>query len=106
MVIDLAFKFDELNKVYLLLGTVLVVLRIVAYLKYQNFTFLDNENEEFIINEGIFNKTKTIIQLNRIQQVNINQSLIQRLVGVMSWTSILPVALKRRRAKALSHPSL
>jgi putative membrane protein len=42
---------------------------------------LDNENEEFIINEGIFNKTKTI-QLNRIQQVNINQSLIQRLVGV------------------------
>jgi putative membrane protein len=43
---------------------------------------LDNENEEFIINEGIFNKTKTIIQLNRIQQVNINQSLIQRLVGV------------------------
>jgi putative membrane protein len=42
---------------------------------------LDNENEEFIINEGIF-KNKTIIQLNRIQQVNINQSLIQRLVGV------------------------
>jgi putative membrane protein len=43
---------------------------------------MDNENEEFIINEGIFNKQKTIIQLNRIQQVNINQSLIQRLVGV------------------------
>jgi putative membrane protein len=38
---------------------------------------------------------KTIIQLNRIQQVNINQSLIQRLVGFMSWTSILPVALKK-----------
>jgi membrane protein YdbS with pleckstrin-like domain len=65
---------------------------------------LDNENEEFIINEGIFNKTKTIIQLNRIQQVNINQSLIQRLVGFMSWTSILPVALKRRANKGTFTP--
>jgi hypothetical protein len=41
-----------------------------------------------------------------IQQVNINQSLIQRLVGFMSWTSILPVALKEGQIKALSHPSL
>jgi uncharacterized membrane protein YdbT with pleckstrin-like domain len=57
---------------------------------------LDNENEEFIINEGFLIKQKTIIQLNRIQQVNINQSLIQRLVGFMSWTSILPVALKKQ----------
>jgi putative membrane protein len=33
------FKFDELNKTYLLLGTVLVVLiiGIVAYLKYLNY---------------------------------------------------------------------
>jgi putative membrane protein len=72
---DLAFKFDELNKVYLLLGTVLVVLiiGIVAYLKYQNFTFyLDNENEEFIINEGILIKQKTIIQLNRINKTLIS----------------------------------
>jgi hypothetical protein len=38
---DLFFKFDELNKVYLLLGTVFVVDHwIVAYLKYQNFTFI------------------------------------------------------------------
>jgi uncharacterized membrane protein YfhO len=37
---DLAFKFDEL-KVYLLLGTVFVlIIGIVAYLKYQNFTFI------------------------------------------------------------------
>jgi putative membrane protein len=59
---------------------------------------MDNENEEFIINEGIFNKQKTIIQLNRIQQVNINQSLIQRLVGVYEL-DVLPVALKRRANK-------
>jgi hypothetical protein len=39
-----------------------------------------------------------------IQQVNINQSLIQRLVGFMSWTSILPVALKRRANKGTFTP--
>jgi uncharacterized membrane protein YdbT with pleckstrin-like domain len=102
------FKFDELNKTYLLLGTVLVVLiiGIVAYLKYLNFTFyLDNENEEFIINEGILNKTKTIIQLNRIQQVDINQSLIQRIIGVYALdVDTAGSAKKEGRIKAISHP--
>jgi putative membrane protein len=71
---DLAFKFDELNKVYLLLGTVLVVLiiGIVAYLKYQNFTFIwTMKMKSLLLMKEFFNK-KTIIQLNRIQQVNIS----------------------------------
>ncbi|CAN1541671.1 COG3428 Predicted membrane protein [Flavobacteriaceae bacterium] len=79
------FKFDEINKGYLLVGTIAVftIIGFVSYLKYLNFTFyIDQKNEEFIISEGIFNKTKTTIQLYKIQQVNINQSLIQRLVGV------------------------
>jgi putative membrane protein len=79
------FKFDEVNKLYFFGGIVsfLVIAGIISYLKYLNFTFyIDNENDEFIITEGIFNKTKTTIQLDKIQQVNINQSLIQRLVGV------------------------
>jgi putative membrane protein len=79
------FKFDQINKGYLLSGTIAVfaVIGIVSYLKYLNFTFyIDQENNEFIITEGVFNKTKTTIQLYKIQQVNINQSLIQRLVGV------------------------
>jgi putative membrane protein len=59
---DLAFLNSTNSIKYILLGTVLVADHwIVAYLKYQNFTFfLDNENEEFIINEGIFNKTKQL----------------------------------------------
>ena len=101
------FKFDEINKAYLLLGTVAVVLLIgtVAYLKYRNFTFyLDNENKEFIISEGIFNKTKTIIQLNRIQQVNINQSLIQRIIGVYELdVDTAGSAKKEGQIKAISH---
>lgn len=78
-------RFDEINKAYLLLGTLslFAIIGAISYLKYLNFTFyIDQENEEFIITEGILNKTKTAIQLYKIQQVNINQSLIQRLVGV------------------------
>lgn len=83
------FKFDEVNKIYFFGGIVffLVVVGIISYLKYINFTFfIDQENDEFIVTEGIFNKTKIAIQLNRIQQVNINQSLIQRLIGVYELT--------------------
>lgn len=72
---------------YLLLGFVMlsVILAIFSYLRYHKFTFfLNEEKEEFVINEGIFNRTTLSIQLNKIQQVNINQSLIQRFIGVYS----------------------
>ena len=80
-------KFDEINKLYLISGTLLTIMVfvVVSYLKYINFTFyIDDKNNEFIVNEGIFSKTKTTIQLNKIQQVNINQSFIQKIIGVFS----------------------
>jgi uncharacterized membrane protein YdbT with pleckstrin-like domain len=102
------FKFDELNKVYLFIGisVLLVAIGIVAYLKYLNFTFyLDNKNEEFVINEGILNKTKTIIQLSKIQQVNINQSLLQRIIGVYELDVDTAGSNKKEgKIKAISHP--
>lgn len=62
-----------------------VILAIVTYLRYQKFSFfLDEEKQNFVINEGIFNKSTLSIQLNKIQQVNINQSLLQQIVGVYS----------------------
>ena len=101
-------KFDEINKLYLTLGTVLVfvVVALISFLKYQNFTFyIDNENEEFIISEGVFNKTKTTIQLNKIQQVNINQSLIQRVIGVYELeVDTAGSSNKEGKIKAISHP--
>ncbi|MGO4819159.1 PH domain-containing protein [Flavobacterium sp. W22_SRS_FP1] len=102
------FKFDELNKAYLFIGisVLLVAIGIVAYLKYLNFTFyLDNKNEEFIINEGILNKTKTIIQLSKIQQVNINQSLLQRIISVYELDVDTAGSNKKEgKIKAISHP--
>lgn len=80
------YKFNDANKIYLLIGGIvffIAMVGLVSYLKYWNFTFyIDQENNEFIINEGVFNKTKTTIQLHKIQQVNINQSLIQKIVDV------------------------
>ena len=69
----------------LILFLILFVFATIAYLKYYNFTFfLDQEKQEFVINEGILTKTKTAIQLQKIQQVNIKQSFIQKLIGVYS----------------------
>lgn len=79
------FKFNELNKLYVGLGLIGIVsvVGIIAYLQYLNFTFyIDEENDEFIINKGVLNKSKIAIQLHKIQQVNINQSFVQKIIGV------------------------
>lgn len=79
------FKVKETNILAITGGVaaVTLLLVVIAYLKYYNFTFfLDEENDEFVIRKGIINKSRIAIPLNKIQQVNINQSLIQRLIGV------------------------
>jgi putative membrane protein len=78
-------KFDSLNKLLFFgsIAAVVVLIGLISYLQYLFFTFhIDEENNEFVIQKGVFNKTRITIQLHKIQQVNINQSLIQRLVGV------------------------
>ena len=78
-------KFDSLNKAMIFGGIVAVIsiIAVFSYLQYHFFTFhIDEETNEFIIQKGVLNRTKIAIQLHKIQQVNINQSLIQRLIGV------------------------
>jgi putative membrane protein len=80
-------KIKSVDLVFIVLTVffILVIFGSIAYLKYYNFTFfLDQENNEFIINEGILTKTKTAIQLHKIQNVNIKQSFIQKLIGIYS----------------------
>ena len=101
------FKAESLSKLYLYIGLVAIVLviAVIAYLSFINFTFyIDDENDEFIVNEGIINKTKTTIQLNRIQQVNIQQSLIQRIIGVYALNvDTAGSDNKEGNIKAISH---
>lgn len=75
------------GKAYFLLGCLvyLLILAIYSYLSYLKFSFfLDEEKQEFMIQKGIFNRENLVIRLDKIQQVNINQSLIQRIIGVYS----------------------
>jgi putative membrane protein len=78
-------RIETMNKLFLFGGTalILLLLALFSYLQYHYFTFhIDEETEEFVIQKGVFNKTRITIQLHKIQQVNINQSLIQKLVKV------------------------
>lgn len=81
------YRFDWSKMLYFGIGllVVLLIIGVIAYLKYIHFTFfLDEQKQEFVIQKGIITKNKMTIQLNKIQQVNINQSLVQKLVGVYS----------------------
>lgn len=83
----LIFKlnFKEHPEYYLAILGLIVLVFVVVYLKYVNYTFhINSKLKEFVIEEGIFNKTKLSITFNKIQQVNINQSFIQKLVNVYS----------------------
>ncbi len=81
------FRMDG-SKIVVFLVVVLVifvVLAVIAYLKYRNFTFfLDEEKQEFVVQSGVLSKKKLSIGLDKIQQVNINQNVIQKLIGVYS----------------------
>lgn len=85
LLIVILAKGEKLNKFYIwpAVITLFLLIALIAYLKYRNFTYhLDEQNEEFVINSGVFNKSRLAIPLDKIQQVNINQSLIQKIVGV------------------------
>lgn len=83
----------------------LVIAIVVGWLRYRNFTFwIDEENEEFVITEGILNKSKTVIQLAKIQQVNIGQSLLQRIIGVYALDVDTAGSNKKEgKIRAISH---
>lgn len=82
-----------------------VLTAVVAWLRYRSFTFfIDEENAEFVLSEGIINKSRTVIGLEKIQQVSIAQSLLQQLVGVHAVEiDTAGSASKEIKIKAVSH---
>jgi putative membrane protein len=78
-------KMDASKTTFIYLGILafILIIAIISYLQYYFFTFyIDEENSDFVIQKGVINKTRITIQLHKIQQVNINQSLIQRFINV------------------------
>lgn len=96
------------NKLIVILSIaagVLLLTLVLGYLKYRNFTFyVDTENDEFVVSEGILNKTRIAIPLDKVQNVTINQSLIQRLVKVHGLEVDTAGSSKKEiNIKAISH---
>ncbi len=87
LLIILLLKAESQTRMYVILGGVAIclLLLVIAYLNFKNFYFyIRDESQEFIVEKGIINRSKIMIQLDKIQQVNINQSFIQKLVGVFA----------------------
>ncbi len=65
------------------LGVILVISLVFAYFSYRRFTFYLNEaDREFVLDKGIFNRDHLVIPLEKIQQVNITQDILQKIIGV------------------------
>ncbi len=75
-------KFS-LTVVMLIALLIVVITFIIGYLRFRNFVFfIDEASDDFVLEKGVFNKEKIIIQLNRIQQVNLSQNLVQKVLRV------------------------
>ncbi len=70
--------------VYIALAAVIAVWILgYGYLKFRRILFyIDHVTGEFIFKEGVFSKRSTAIKLDRIQQVEINQNILQKLLKV------------------------
>lgn len=66
----------------IMVGGVLLVVFIIAYLHYRKFTFYVEE-ESFIIEKGLMRRDKITVPFDRIQSVHINQNLVQRVLRVV-----------------------
>lgn len=76
---DIAFTIYH----YLGLAMFLILIFTLSFLNYWYFTFyIDATADELVIQKGWLTKSKTVIKLNKIQQVNLNQKIIHQLLQV------------------------
>jgi putative membrane protein len=64
---------------FLVFGSILLYISIKAFLEYFFFTFYVSENQ-LIIKKGIFSKKTLVIPFERIQTVQLHQSLLHRII--------------------------
>jgi putative membrane protein len=104
-----SFTSHKLNYIYLLIVVILIFILIRAYLLFKNFQFKVDENQ-FVLKQGILQKTNTSISFDRIQNINFKQNIIQQLINVYevnietagsNKTEISIKALSFQKAKAL-----
>lgn len=63
----------------------LIIMLIVNILRYLRFTyFIDTKNAEFVIESGILNRKQLRIHRDKVQDINLNQTVLQRIFNVYS----------------------
>jgi len=68
------------------LGVMSVLVLIYSFVFYRKFLFhIDYKNQEFVLQEGVFNTEDIAIPFDRIQQVYIKRSILQRILNVNSF---------------------
>jgi putative membrane protein len=68
------------------LGVMSVLVLIYSFVYYRRFLFnLDYKNQEFVLQKGVFNKEDIAVPFDRIQQVYIKRSILQRILNVSSF---------------------
>lgn len=78
-------SFANITPTMMLLGLigVLIIILVIAILKYLNFKF-HLSKDDFHLSTGIINKDTTIIPKSKIQNVYIKQNFLQQIINVVS----------------------
>ncbi|GAB0157226.1 PH domain-containing protein [Chryseobacterium sp. Alg-005] len=101
------FKRKDISTTIILLIVLAVFLLLIvsAILKYYNFKYyIDPENEEFIIHQGIINKSTIKIKKDNIQEVNISQPFIHHIFNIYKLEIDTPGGTEKEISiSALSH---
>jgi len=67
-------------------GVISSLVLIYSFVYYQKFLFhIDYSNQEFMLQKGVFNSEELAIPFDRIQQVYIKRSILQRILNVNSF---------------------
>lgn len=88
LVLILFFRDDESSKFFkisLILGSAFLLISILSVLNFLYFKFyINSDSNEFIIEKGWLNKSKTVVKFDKIQQVNLNQNFLHKLLNLYS----------------------
>lgn len=97
------FGSQQMGGIYFFYFTIFLaaMAMIGPFINYWFFKF-HIEDDEFIINKGWLNKERKAVPLERIQSININQNLVQRILGIAA----LEVETAGSKAKELEIPGL
>jgi len=72
---------------WLIILGVLLIIALIALVNFRTFKYyVDEEAEEFVVQKGLFSKSKVVIKFANILQVNITQNVVQKALSLYGLT--------------------